>query len=55
MFNTTFSQIGFTKPKQKYNGGLNNTKPHLIYISYSTGRLTNDQRESFLAKKKGYR
>jgi len=43
-----FFHIYFTKPKQKYNGVLNNTNPRLIYRSYSTGRLTNAQRESFL-------
>src|SRR5882724_13261229 len=48
MFDTTFFHIYFTKPKQKYNGVLNNTNPRLIYRSYSTGRLTNAQRESFL-------
>jgi hypothetical protein len=48
LFDTTVSHIGFTEPKQKYNGGLNNTKARLIYRSYSTGRLTNAQRESFI-------
>jgi LAGLIDADG DNA endonuclease family len=34
--------------KEKYNGTLNDAKARLIYRSYSTGRLTNSQRESFI-------
>lgn len=34
--------------KAKYNGRLNDAKARLIYRFYSTSRLTNSQRESFI-------